>query len=415
MASPVVPTKQPISRAGSIDVRFEVKVYREADGVMALALDAPTPEDAQGQARQLGYTVLAVRQIFALRGFFSRRRERFPLTLFSQQLLALLEAGLALVEALETLAEKEATGPFKKTLQELLVYLYEGQTLSHAMQQLPGVFPDLYVATVRASEKTGDLPESLRRYSAYSAQLDVVKKKLISASIYPVLLIAIGGLVMLFLLTFVLPRFSHIYEDQNANLSFLSRAFLSWGQFFEAHGAGFLATLVGLVALLVFWLAQPGTRRWIGEWLWTIPAVGERMRTYQLSRFYRTLGILLRGGTPLVPALDMVSGLLPVHLRAPLRAASRSISEGVSMSQALETQNLVTPVSLRLIRVGERTGRMDDMMERIAGFYDEEISRWVDVFSKLFEPLLMALIGLLIGGVVVMMYLPIFELAGSLQ
>lgn len=396
-------------------MRFEVKAYREHDGVVALALDAATPEEAQGQASKLGYTVLAVRQSYALPNLLSRRRERFPLALFSQQLLALLEAGLALVEALETLAEKEAPGPLKKTLQQLLGYLYEGHTLSYSMQQLPAVFPELYVATVRASEKSGDLPESLRRYTAYSAQLDVVKKKLISASIYPVLLIVIGSLVLLFLLTFVLPRFSHIYEDQNAQLSLLSRAFLNWGQFFEAHGSGFFLGLAVAIGLLAFGLAQPATRRWIGERFWRVPAIGERMRVYQLSRFYRTLGILLRGGTPLVPALEMVSGLLPPHLREPLKAASRKISEGVSMSQALETEKLVTPVSLRLIRVGERTGRMDDMMERIAGFYDEEISRWVDVFSKLFEPLLMAFIGLLIGAVVIMMYLPIFELAGSLQ
>lgn len=396
-------------------MRYEVKVFRELDGVMALALDAASPEDARAQARQLGYAVLTVRQTHALTQLFSRRRERFPLALFSQQLLALLEAGLALVEALETLAEKEAQGPLRKTLQQLLGYLYEGHTLSYAMQQVPEVFPELYVATVRASEKSGDLPESLRRYTAYSAQLDVVKKKLISASIYPALLIVVGGLVLLFLLTFVLPRFSHIYEDQNANLSLLSRLFLNWGQLFEVYGGTLVIGLALLLAGFGFWLVQPDTRRWIGEQLWKIPAVGQRMRIYQLSRFYRTLGILLRGGIPLVTALEMVSGLLPPHLRAPLKVASRRISEGVSMSQALEEQHLVTPVSLRLIRVGERTGRMDDMMERIAGFYDDEISRWVDVFSKLFEPLLMAFIGLLIGAVVIMMYLPIFELAGSLQ
>lgn len=396
-------------------MRYEVKVFRETDGVMALALDAASADDAQAQARQLGYAVLTVRQSRALPQLFSRRRERFPLALFSQQLLALLEAGLALVEALETLAEKEAQGPLKKTLQQLLGYLYEGHTLSYAMQQIPAVFPELYVATVRASEKSGELADSLRRYTAYSAQLDVVKKKLISASIYPTLLIVVGSLVLLFLLTFVLPRFSHIYEDQNANLSLLSRLFLNWGRLFEAYGMSLLAALALLLTVFGFWLAQPDTRRWIGERLWKIPAIGERMRIYQLSRFYRTLGILLRGGIPVVAALEMVSGLLPPHLRAPLTAASRSISEGVSMSQALESQHLVTPVSLRLIRVGERTGRMDDMMERIAGFYDEEISRWVDIFSKLFEPMLMAFIGLLIGAVVIMMYLPIFELAGSLQ
>lgn len=395
-------------------VRFEVKAYREPDGVTALALEAASAEDAQGRARQMGYTVLNVRPLLSFAGLW-RRSDRFALALFSQQLLALLEAGLTLVEALETLAEKEHEGGLKQALQGLLSELYQGRTLSYAMQQQPEIFPPLYVATVRASERSGDLAESLRRYTAYAAQLDAVKKKLVSASIYPVLLIGVGTLVLVFLLTFVLPRFARIYDDQNVQLSLTSRLFLGWGQFFSAHSASVLTALAIGLALVVVALVQPGTRHWAIEQFAKIPAIGVRTRIYQLSRFYRTLGILLRGGTPVVAALAMVSGLLPLNLRRNLEAAAQQIREGVAMSTAFERHALVTPVSLRLIRVGERTGRMDEMMERIAGFYDDEITRWVDLFSRLFEPLLMALIGLLIGAVVIMMYLPIFELAGSLQ
>lgn len=395
-------------------VRFEVKAYREPDGVTALALDAANAEDAQGRAQQMGYTVLNVRPLLSFSGLW-RRSDRFALALFSQQLLALLEAGLTLVEALETLAEKEHEGGLKQALQGLLSELYQGRTLSYAMQQQPEIFPPLYVATVRASERSGDLAESLRRYTAYAAQLDAVKKKLVSASIYPVLLIGVGTLVLVFLLTFVLPRFARIYDDQNVQLSLTSQLFLGWGQFFSAHSTSVLTALAIGLASIVITLAQPGTRHWAVGQFAKIPAIGVRMRIYQLSRFYRTLGILLRGGTPVVAALAMVSGLLPVTLRRNLEAAAQQIREGVAMSTAFERHDLVTPVSLRLIRVGERTGRMDEMMERIAGFYDDEITRWVDLFSRLFEPLLMALIGLLIGAVVIMMYLPIFELAGSLQ
>ena len=149
--------------------------------------------------------------------------------------------------------------------------------------------------------------------------------------------------------------------------------------------------------------------------LWLMPAVGERMRMYQLARFYRTLGMLLRGGTPIGQALSMVSDLLQPELRAHLQGAAKQITEGRSVSYAMETHRLTTPVSLRVLQVGERTGEMGDMMERIAGFYDEDMARWVEWFTRLFEPLLMALIGLVIGAIVVLMYMPIFELAGSLQ
>ena len=136
---------------------------------------------------------------------------------------------------------------------------------------------------------------------------------------------------------------------------------------------------------------------------------------YQLTRFYRTLGMLLTGGISVVPALGMVAGLLDPDLRARLDTATRMVREGRSMSVAMEAAGLTTSVALRLLRVGERSGQMGEMMERIATFHDEEMARWVDWFTKTFEPLLMAIIGVVIGGIVVLMYLPIFELAGSVQ
>ena len=143
--------------------------------------------------------------------------------------------------------------------------------------------------------------------------------------------------------------------------------------------------------------------------------MGQRWRIYQLARFYRTLGMLLRGGTPIVPAMGMASGLLSVALQERLGGASVAIKEGQSISQAMEGHDLTTPVALRMLRVGERTGRMGEMMERIAAFHDDETARWVELFTRLFEPILMAAIGIVIGVIVVLMYLPIFELAGAIQ
>ncbi len=146
-----------------------------------------------------------------------------------------------------------------------------------------------------------------------------------------------------------------------------------------------------------------------------IPPIGERVRVYQLTRFYRTIGMLLTGGTPVTQALIMVSGLLDQELRQRLDVALKRIREGQPISTSLDGQALTTPVALRMLRVGERTGQMGEMMERIAGFHEEELARWVERFTRTFEPLLMAVIGVVIGGIVVLMYFPIFELAGSMQ
>jgi general secretion pathway protein F len=268
---------------------------------------------------------------------------------------------------------------------------------------------------VQASEKTGDLPQALSRYIAYESQLAAVRGKLVSAAIYPAILIGVGLLVVLFLLGYVVPRFSQVYEGLGDNLPWMSQALLAWGKLIDGHalpiGLGALAAAVALV----IWLGRPATRARMMGAAWRIPALGERMRIYQLARFYRTWGMLLRGGLAAMPALDMVSGLLAPELRVRLAEAARLIREGLPISRAMEEHGLTTPVALRMLRVGEHTGRMGDMMERVARFYDEEQARWLDWFSKLFEPVLMTFIGLFIGLIVLLMYMPIFDLAGAVQ
>lgn len=396
-------------------MQFELKAVRAPGSVVALIVDAIDERDAKAQAGAQGYAVLTVRARQSLRAWIRPRRIQFPLLLFSQELLALMNAGLTVVEGVEALAEKEARPDSRQVLQQIVAQLYEGRSLSYALQSFPAVFPTLYVSTVRASEKTGDLAEALTRYIAYQTQVDVVRKKVVNASIYPLLLIGAGGLVTIFLMAYVVPRFSRIYEDLGTNLPFLSRMLLRWGKLLQADGLAVLAVLVVAVAALVYLGRRQATRDWVMQRLWRVPAAGERMRIYQLARFYRTLGMLLRGGTPIGPALIMVSDLLQPELRLHLQGAAKQITEGRSISFAMEAHQLTTPVALRMLRVGERTGQMSEMMERIASFYDEEMARWVEWFTRLFEPLLMMVIGLGIGVIVVLMYLPIFELAGSLQ
>jgi general secretion pathway protein F len=395
-------------------VEFVVKAVRAPHAVVALELEAADETDAKAQAAGQGYAVLAVRAKTGLRARFAPRG-RFPLMLFSVELLALVDAGLTLSDALETLAEKEDRADNAKILKQVVVQLYEGRTLSSALQSMPATFPPLYVATIRASEKTGGLSEALSRYVAYQAQLDTVRKKIVSASIYPVLLTGVGLLVTLFLMGYVVPRFSRIYEGIGTQLPLLSQLLLQWGQLLQSHGLSVLIGAVCAAALLAHGATRPQARAWAMQRAWQIPAVGERMRIYQLARFYRTLGMLLRGGIPISQALHMVVELLHPALRVQLRLAAASISEGRSVSYAMEAHRLTTPVAVRMLRVGERSGRMGEMMERAASFYDEEMARFVDWFTRLFEPLLMALIGVVIGLIVVLMYLPIFELAGSLQ
>ncbi|MFN7085529.1 MAG: type II secretion system F family protein [Burkholderiales bacterium] len=396
-------------------MRFELKAITHEGRIESLECYALDEAGAREQAANRGLTVITIRRRPDLRSLWLERGARFPVLLFSQELLVLLNAGLPLVEAIATLAEKERKPDYRAVLDRITATLREGRPFSAALEQFPGTFSPLYVATVRASEKTSDLAPALLRYVAYQNQVDALRKRLVNASIYPALLVGVGGLVSLFLLLYVVPRFSHIYEDRSADLPLFSRLLLYWGQAVEGHALLIVGALAALLAVLWHVAHLPVVRASMEKALWELPALGDRMKIYQLARFYRTIGMLLKGGMPLVTALGMGAELLHPVLRGRLAAASRAISEGHPVSESMDRHGLTTPVALRMLTVGEQSGNMGEMMDRIALFHDEEISRWVDWFTRLFEPLLMAAIGVVIGAIVILMYLPIFELAGSLQ
>lgn len=181
------------------------------------------------------------------------------------------------------------------------------------------------------------------------------------------------------------------------------------------HQLALATTLCACIALGLVAARQPAVRQLAGRLLQRLPGLHERLFLYELARFYRSLGILLQGGIPILAAMDMASGLLGLEARTRLTAAATLIREGQSLSSALQQCRLTTPVSVRMLRAGEQAGNLGQMMERTADFHDEQIARWIDWFVRLFEPLLMTFIGLLIGTIVILMYIPIFELASSIQ
>jgi general secretion pathway protein F len=392
-------------------MRFRITTLDGGQGVALEELDALDEADAHRQAIARGLRVLGIE---AARWKVSRRA-RLSLVSFSNELVALLEAGLSLVEAIDALTEKERDESIRHLLEGVRRRLYEGQSLSAALAEFPSSFPSLFVATVHASERSGAIAEALRRFVAYQQQIDLLKKRLINASIYPAVLLAAGSLVLLFLVAYVVPRFSGIYEEIGGELPFASKMLMQWGRLLQAHGLAVLAGFVACVALAVYGVRRPGFRAAIGRLFARIPMVGYQIELYQLARLYRTVGMLLRGGLPVVTAFEMTRGLLAAAARPRLAAATRSVREGRSLTDALAAQGLTTAVSERMLQVGERSGNMGEMMERIAAFYDEELSRFVDFATRLIEPAMMTVIGLVIGVIVVLMYFPIFELAGSVR
>jgi general secretion pathway protein F len=395
-------------------MQFAVRTLAPDLSIASVVIEASDEADARRQVEARGLYVSAVEPA-AGAGLGRKRAGQLSLVLFSQELLALLNAGLGIVEGLEALLEKEHNPAARNVLERLLAGLREGKRLSGVMAAQPGLFPPLYVGIVRAAEGTSDLPRALARYIDYQQRIDTVRAKIVSASIYPVILLAVGGGVSVFLVAYVVPRFAEVYQGAGRNLPWMSQLMLDWGQFAARHGAALAAGALCVAAAAVLGMRRVLRRAGLARLLARVPGVGERVRIFELSRLYLTLGMLSEGGITVLNAIDTVQSMVSASVRTSLAAARAAIESGQPMSDAFEANGLTTPISLRMLRVGERTGEMGPMLSQSAAFYDGEISRWIDRFTRTFEPLLMAAIGLVVGAIVVLLYMPIFDLAGDMS
>jgi general secretion pathway protein F len=395
-------------------MQYNVLATDARQQVVALTVEAANETFAANQARAQGLTVVSIEPT-GIRWTLPRRQPRFQTMLFSTELVSLLDAGLNLVEALQTLAEKERRSEGQQVLSAILAAIHRGEPFSQAVAAQPRHFSTLYVATIKAAERSGNVREALGRYISYQEEIDRVKKKIVSASIYPAILMGVGGLVLAFLMFYVVPRFSKVYEDSAGTLPFFSKLLMTFGNFVGNNVIVLGLAFAGLIGGALYAASRADVRAWLNVQIWRIPALGSRMKVYQLARLYRTASMLLRAGIPAVRALEMVQGLLAAHLRPALSKARTLIEQGQAMSAALGAVGLATPVAARMMVVGERSGDMGLMLAQIARFHDDEVARFIDWFTRAFEPLLMTVLGLAVGTVVVLMYMPIFELAGSIR
>lgn len=396
-------------------MRFDVRALSSDHRIVRLHVDAADEEGAQQQLATRALQVLEIRAASSAGVHLRAVRAQLSLVSFSQQLMMLLRAGLNLSEALQGLAEKESVGESRLILDRLVERLRSGRRFSDAVGDFPRTFPPLFVGLVLASESTGDLPRALERFVDYRSRVDQVRGKLVSASIYPAILVTVGTCVSLFLGGYVVPRFAAIYEDTGRELPPASRLLIAWGSFAGDHLAAIATGLTAAIALTGWGCVRAARSGALARMLGRLPWVGSRLRLYELARLYLTLGLLLDSGIPMVQALAMSRGVVSAHLHRLVEAARVSIAAGDLFSGAFQQQALTTPISVRMLRVGERSGQLGGMLIEAAAFYEGEIARFIDRFVRVFEPALMAVIGVVVGGIVLLLYMPIFDLAGSIQ
>ncbi len=334
----------------------------------------------------------------------------------NQEMLVLIRSGLPILQVLDTLVDRMEAGGLLNTLQDIRSDVRGGNSLSGSFGRFPKIFPQLYVASLQAGEQSGDLPVTLARYIEYQKRVEAIRAKVRSATFYPALLAVAVTVVLGFLLLYVIPSFTQVYADANMQLPLLTRMVI-------ALANGLVTGLpVWLPAILIsFFLLRAYARTERGALTLDkiklrLPFFGALLSEYALSTFCRTFAITMASGLPIVQAMQMSRGTLNNRvLEKGLAEAVNRIKEGARISEALEQTGNFPIIALRMIGVGETSGSLVDMLTDVSDYYEDEVERRLDRLTTMVEPLMMMTMGLLIGGIVVAMYIPIFQMAGTVQ
>ena len=341
-----------------------------------------------------------------------RRVTRQEFLVFNQELATLLKAGMPLVQSLDILRERVSNPAFKAVLDGVHEKVKAGTALSEAFGAHTDVFPAVYSASLTAGERSGNLDEVIRRYVAYEKLIGAVRRRTISALIYPAILVTLMvGLIGIIVLR-VVPAFSGFYATFDRELPLSTRIIVGVS---DTLLANFWPLLVGGLVVAVAataWLRNPGQRARLDQILLTLPWAGPTVRKFATSQLARTVATLLGGGIALVHALEIAGAAMTNrHLALEIQGVTRRVKEGESFASALRARGVFTDVAIKMVEVGESTGALQEMLNSLADFYDEEIETEVARFITLIEPIILVVMGVVIAAVVLALYMPLFELS----
>jgi type IV pilus assembly protein PilC len=335
---------------------------------------------------------------------------------FNQELATLLKAGMPLVQSLDLLKRRVVTPTFRSVLDDIHEKVRSGTALSDAFAAQGDLFPRVYTASLLAGERSGNLDAVLRRYVEYSKIIAMVKRKTLSALVYPAILITLSLVLVTVIIVWVVPAFSEFYGSFGAELPFVTKIIVRISNLVRSQ---FLLLLLGLIAIvggIVVWAQQRGQQARFDRVLLRLPMLGQVARKFATSQMARTLATLLGGGLPLVNALDISSKSIGnQYMAAQLEIVSARVREGESFAAALDKRGVFPEVAVKMAEVGESTGALQDMLNTVADFYDEEISTNMERFVTLVEPALLVVMGIVIAGLLLALYMPLFQLSSVLS
>jgi len=328
--------------------------------------------------------------------------------LFNTQLATLLRAGLPLAQGLELLRDQQSNEHFKALLDKVHQQVTTGVSLSDAFLSLGDVFPRLYANTLRAGERSGELETVLGRFVEYQRLTESVRRKIIGALTYPAVLILLSIVLVIILMVRVIPAFSGFYLQFDAELPLPTRLVMGISTGLQDHFLIVAAVVVGLAIAFRMWRRSPSGRRITDRWRLGIPVIGRLAHLFAASQFTRSLGVLLGGGTPMVPALETATtSISNSYISELFHRCVQEVQEGRALSDALDDTGKMPELALAMMRVGESTGALPEMLEHTSGFFDEEIEFNLSRLVTLFEPLILVVMGIIVAGLLLAVYYPL--------
>jgi type IV pilus assembly protein PilC len=400
--------------------QFLVKVADEQGHLRQQVEHGYSEAEVHDRFTQQGYLVYWVKPRTILSrggGQFGQRGKlrQSNFLIFNQQFLTLIKAGLPILTALDLLIKRQRDKSLLQLLENVRERVKGGELLSDAFAAQQ-VFPKMYTTTLLAGEKSGSMEEVLSRYIAYQRMVQTFRKKLLVSLVYPALLVSVVTLMLIFLITYVVPKFADLFNNLGAQLPAITVIMLSIG--LNAQKYGWVVLLAGVAAIVLLWRwkqSDRGAQR-IDRFLLSLPLVGEIRLKYQVANFSRILATLLQGGLPLVPAMETAGeSMSSRQMLNGVTAAAERVKEGQSLAHSLEAQKLFPDLAVEMLEVGESTGALPAMLSSVAEFYEEDVQTALGAAMALIEPMILIVMAVFVGGILISLYMPIFTLGASVH
>jgi len=403
-----------------VSPQFSVKTGWPDGSVAEESILAPDSKSARAEIERRGGHVFEVkRHGFGLPGGRGGRRGRVKMAdflVFNQELIALLKAGLPVVRSFEILLERQESPALRAVLQDVKDRVNSGASISDAFAEQGDIFPRLYWTSLKAGEKSGEIEGVLRRYLKYQKTIIAISRKVVSTLVYPAILILLSTVLIGVLMTFVIPKFQEFFADFNADLPLLTVVVVGIAAFLRDNVV-WLFPAVAFGAWLGWrWVRTPAGRQWSDGILLKLPFLGGLFQRFAITQFTRSLSTLLAGGTPLVPSLENAAEAIGNrHISRRVREVVPKVREGGELWQALDSTGIFTNLTIEMIKVGETSGALEEMLTAVSDFYDEEIDVLLGRVITLVEPAILVLMGGVIMTILLSVYLPIFRIMSQIK